>query len=288
MDFNQFLQEAWRDHQNDATAVAGRLNAGVGLIQENGQIPAFANLAAHVFGEHLGQWEKGITLLEGLRNLSSFVLESESGLAVTRSIAALRMAGGDDRPGDLSTSDRIRALAMAASALSAQSQTSRSQELFRSALELAVGSPLDRNDPANRVLAVTGNNMACALEEKENRSPLEDEMMILAAETARKYWEIAGGWIETERAEYRLAMSHLKAGNAAEALRHARLCLQIAQTNQAEPLEIFFGNEALALAERALGNAAGYGSAVDQARNAFAGLSDDDKAWCEPTLKGLR
>lgn len=65
--------------------------------------------------------------------------------------------------------------------------------------------------PAFRALAVTGNNLACTLEEKNHRSLQETELMILASRTARKYWELAGGWLEISRAEYRLAMNYLQA-----------------------------------------------------------------------------
>jgi hypothetical protein len=42
--------------------------------------------------------------------------------------------------------------------------------------------------------------------------------MIFAAKTTRKYWEIAGTWLEIERAEYRLAMTYLAAGDLNVAL----------------------------------------------------------------------
>ena len=67
----------------------------------------------------------------------------------------------------------------------------------------------------NRALAVAANNLASSLEERSTRSAGERELMILAAQTARHYWGRAGGWLETERAEYRLAMSWVQAGDPA-------------------------------------------------------------------------
>jgi tetratricopeptide (TPR) repeat protein len=287
MDFNEFIQQAWSDHQSDAPAVAGRLNRAADLIHDNSQIPALTHLATHVYGEHLGRWEDAIRFLRRLKDIPAFVPGSESDHAIARSVAALEIArGGEHTAPGLSLSDRIRVLAVAASALCGQGQTQRAQEVFQEAIDLTGG--LARSDPANRALAVTGNNLACSLEEKEHRSTRDNEMMILAAHTGRQFWEIAGGWLETERAEYRLAMSYLKAEDFPKALHHARLCLEIADKNGAEPLEFFFGNEALALAEKALGNGGGYARAVDEARAAFAKLGDDDKAWCEATLKVLQ
>ena len=38
-------------------------------------VPAFARLVTHLFGEHLGQWQRGIRLLEGLRRLPAFCFD---------------------------------------------------------------------------------------------------------------------------------------------------------------------------------------------------------------------
>lgn len=67
-----------------------------------------------------------------------------------------------------------------------------------------------------------------------------------AARVARQYWEVAGTWIEVERAEYRLAMTMLAAGDPVAALEHAELCLKICTSNNAEPFEHFFAHEARA------------------------------------------
>ena len=62
----------------------------------------------------------------------------------------------------------------------------------------------------HRALAITGNGLACTLEEKPDRTADERALMILAAQTARHHWAIAGTWLETERAEYRLANTWLQ------------------------------------------------------------------------------
>ena len=286
MDFDNFLSQAWNDHQTDAQAVAGRLWDGAGLIQQNDQIPALVNLATHVFGEHLGRWKDGAAFLGKLRTLPTFVPATNAESAIARSIAVLEVGNGQDQTVlPFGTSDQIRILAVAASALSGQGQSERAQQLFQKALEMAERPPLDKDDPANRALAVTGNNLTCALEEKETRSANDTELMITAAMAARKYWKIAKTWLETKRAEYRLAMSYLKAANLSEASQHAQRCLEIAAENKAAPLEFFFGNEALALVERARGNSSGYSKATEQLRAAFEQLSDDDKSWCRDTLQ---
>jgi len=52
MDFEAFLNAAWSDHASDAEAVAERLTQSTAMLQETAQIPRYAQLGAHVFGEH--------------------------------------------------------------------------------------------------------------------------------------------------------------------------------------------------------------------------------------------
>jgi hypothetical protein len=111
--------------------------------------------------------------------------------------------------------------------------------------------------------------------------------MILAAETARRWWARAGTWLETERAEYRLAKTWLKAGDAARALQHAQQCLDIVHAHGSVALEHFFGLEVLGLAQRAAGDAGACAATLLQMRSTFEALDDSDKGWCRATLTAL-
>ena len=287
MSFQEFLNQAWKDHSKQAAEVASRLDAGIKLLEKNDQIPAMARLVTHVLGEHLGHWDKGIQFLRQLRESPCYVSGSESFNDIERSIASLELAAGNRHSlDDLSLSDQVRVLSVAASALCEQKDPESAKKLFRLSIDKAQDG-LAKDDPANRALAVTGNNLACTLEEKSTRSKDEIELMILAAQTGRMYWEITGTWLETERAEYRLSQTYLKAGNLPKALAHAQLCLELSQENSAPALELFFGYEALALVEKARGNAIGFSKALDQVKANFGELSIEDKSWCEASLNRL-
>jgi len=291
MDFDAFIDQAWNDHAGDPAGVAQRLRIqGLALLSQETQIVPLANLAHHVWGEHLGQWQEGLDVQRQLAALPLCVPGSAAAQGLQRFMASLRLcaAEADSRP-DLSASDRIRVTAMAAACL-AQRDTPRALALFEDALAQADAAMLPDADPHTRALAVTGNNLACTLEEKAGRTADERRLMILAARTARRYWALAGGWLETERAEYRLAMTWLQAGDAAQGHQHARQWLAIvaAQDPAAPALERFFGCEALGLTERALGNAAGVMQALAQAESAFAALDEADRGWCQATLDKLR
>ncbi|MBN8540469.1 MAG: hypothetical protein J0L82_08785 [Deltaproteobacteria bacterium] len=289
--FDEFLNLAWNDHAKQTNEVADRLLESLPLVNDAEQIPRLAQLITHVYGEHLGEWEKGIDLLLKLKTipiLSDASRSDSPGMsAITRSVAVLELASGKiTQVNELPLSEQIRVLATAASALSEQKDPERARRYFRDAIGKAQLG-LQKDDPANRALAVTGNNLACALEEKISRTEIETEFMVLSAQTARKYWEIAGTWLEVERAEYRLSQTYLKANDYAKSLMHAQECLEVAISNHAPPLEMFFGYEALALVEKAKGNTLGFQKALDHIKANFEKLSAEDKAWCEPSLKKL-
>ena len=286
-DFKTFVDQAWRDHGDDPRGTADRLADALPLIRAEPQIADLAALAHHVYGEHLGAWREGLAFFDRIPGLPTYAMEGTSGQALRRCIASLTLASGIDdlRPG-LSRSDRIRVGAMAASNL-VERDVARAATLFEDALEQARSTDLAADDPANRTLAVTGNSLACALEQTVERDPKERELMIVAAQAARQYWEVAGTWLETERAEYRLAMTWLQAGDPAQARHHAEACLAIVDANNGAALEWFFGHEAAALAEHALGNTAARAEAVAAARRAFEQLDAGDKSWCAETLTKL-
>lgn len=287
MTFDEFLNQAWNDHATQTEQVANRLREATSLIEKNDQIPPIAQLITHVFGEHLGFWDKGIELLQQLKAIPVFDSASESNKAIARSIASLELTGGMRQSiDDFSVSDQIRILTVAASALSEQKNSEKAHYLFRKALDKGQLG-IDKTDPANHALAVTGNNLACALEEKKSRTKSETDLMILAAQTGRKYWEIAGSWLEVERAEYRLSQTYLKANDFVKALEHAQTCLEVVQENNAPPLEFFFGYEALALIEKARNNSIGFLKAVEQVKANFEKLNSEDKSWCESSLSKL-
>jgi hypothetical protein len=267
MTLDDFVSQGWRDHATDAEGVLARLPEAAGIATELRHLPAIAGLTVHVAGEHLGRWVRGIEVLENLERLPFFDPSTAEGKAVLRSKAVLhRCAGNADEEarwfaaarsgGDIpEDSDRVRVLAVAAAALLGQKRLAEASRDFEEAVRLASYGPT-KADPAARALAVTGHNLACELETTEALTDPERALMLRAAAVSRTFWEIAGGWMETERAEYRLAMSHVKAGNSSEALTHAQECLRIVAENGMDPGEAFFAHEAIARAQIAGGNLA--------------------------------
>jgi hypothetical protein len=161
MDFASYLNQAWNGHATEPEKIAKDFRGALPLLETAEQINQLAGLVTHVMGEHLAQWENGISFLQLLRQHTHPALNAENESTVLRSIAVLQMGSG--RATDLtafSLSDQIRILAGAASALG-ERETNRATDLLNQAL-LLVGtkSRLEKGDPAHRALAVTGNNLA--------------------------------------------------------------------------------------------------------------------------------
>ena len=287
MDFNIFVAKAWDEHATDSVAVAHRLSEGIPLLNTEHELTRLMDLAHHLHGQHLGTWRAGAAFIERLATLPTFTYEGASGQALRRCVASLAVCERVGAElGALLPSDRVRVAAMAATNL-AERDTVRALQLLQQALGEAEAAGLAAADPMHRALAVAGNSIAVTLEEKTARSADERELMILAAQAARYHWAIAGTWLETERAEYRLAITWLQAGDLAQARTHAQNCLEIVAANAGAALERLFGWEALGRVERAAGNAAGHAQALLSARTAFAELAAADQAWCAVSIEQL-
>jgi hypothetical protein len=274
-DFNTYLNKSWKDHATNAQAVALTFNQGFELISEAPHVLAFSRLITHVMGEHLGQWQEGIVLLEKLK--SHKLCEDLS--AVNRSIASLKLSAGVEKPSSFSNSDQAQIYAVSASAMLSQKDLNLAKDYFLTALKMA--NNLDPKDAANRALAVAGNSLSSGLEEQTNLTSEETELMLLAAQAGRKFWELAGGWLEVERAEYRLAAAYRKAKDLKQSLKHAQLCLEICEKNSASHLDMFFAYEANALTEKELGNSLDFEKARVKMAHFYSLLSEDEKSWCK-------
>lgn len=286
MDFNAYINKAWNDHAQDAHSVAQNFGQGLTLAQTSDHLSQLARLGTHVYGEHLGHWNDGITFLNQIKTHGTYSAES-SGPQMKIYEASLALSGQPNTDiSSFSSSEQIRILGMSASAMSEQEQPEKAKDYFLKALNLA-NTGLEATDPANRALAITGNNLAASLEEKTTRTAQDTELMILSAQIGRQFWEIAGTWKETERAEYRLSKTYLQAGKYDESLLHAQKCIEICQKNAAPALEFFFGYEALALAEKVRGQKCGFESAVNQMKKYYSEMPEDEKPWCKSALEKI-
>jgi hypothetical protein len=287
MTIDAFLERAWSDHADHPREVADRIQGSLDLVRAPEHVSPFVRLLVHVYGEHLGLWQRGVELLDSLRRLPVVDDSTNAVNAIVRGIATLRYAGGS--PGqmqELSAEDQVCALATASSALAAREDIPRAISAFSEAIR-AAQSGLPSGSPGIRALAVGGNNLAATLEERRDRTALETAAMIAAAEAGLKYWKLAGTWLEEERAEYRLARSFLQAGQPSAAIQSATRCLAICEQNDAAPFEHFFAHAVVALAHRAAGDIPSFEAHRRMARGQFGRLPETERQWCESDLSDL-
>lgn len=282
-ELDRFLDQAWADHADQPGAVAARLPQGLAAVVDDDGVMRLAMLIHHVLGEHLGRWQDGLALLTGLA--ARGVQGPAGAAALARCAASLRLSEGSaDERAALDAGDACRVTAMAAGNL-AQLDSARAAGLLEQAV--AQAAALADGDPGVRTVAAQGNGIAATLQELASLEPPQRALMIRAAEVARTHWERAGTWLEVERAEYRLALCWLAAGDAKRGLEHGRLCEAIVRDHGSQPLELFFAGEALGLPARQLGDAATEAAAVAMSQQAFEDLPSEDQAWCRPTLDKL-
>jgi hypothetical protein len=287
MSFDDFMKSAWQDHADKADEVAARLAASLHVVETASQIPRFAGLVTHVYGEHLGRWKQGVAVHEALRATPAFDGSPEARGAIDRGIAALNYCAGDTSSlPSLAVDDRVAVLAVASSAMLGRHDHRAALAAFDEALQGARAG-LPAGSPALRALAVGGNNLAAALEEKPDRDAAQTAGMLRAAEAGVRYWTLAGGWLEQERAEYRLTRSLLQAGQPGDAAAAARRCLTVCAANAAPDFEVFFAHAVLALALRAAGDTAGYDASRRQALACYANVPADEQKWCAGELREL-
>lgn len=286
MTFESFIDTAWHDHADHADDVAQRLAGSLALIAEPAQVAPYVRLVTHVYGEHLAQWQAGVDLLAAIAALPASAGAAERAL-LERNRATLRYAGGDAQAlAPLATADRIVALATVASAYAALARYPDALAAYESAVAQAADG-LPPGSPAHRALAVGGNNLASALEEKAARDARETAGMLAAAQSGLVHWRLVGTWLEEERAQYRVARSQLAAGHAAAAAEAAQACLDVCANNDAPPFERFFGYAVLAVAERAAGRADAAARAKAAALADYERVPADERPWCAKELAEL-
>jgi len=285
--FDAFIETAWADHADAPEVVASRLEQLLVLVATPAQIPAYARLVTHVFGEHMGQWQRGIALHVALRRTAVGDGSAAGSVAIARGIATLRFCGGDAQAlAGMALDDRIIVLATAVSALAGQQRFRLAVDAYEQALALArPGLPAESTAP--RALAAGGNNLASALEGKRDRDEAETAGMVAAAEGALHYWKLAGTWLEEERAEYRLTRSRIEAGDHDGAVLSATNCLRVCTENHAPPFELFFAHAARTLALRAAGDIAASAAEHQLALQQYSRVASDEQAWCKSDLEAL-
>jgi hypothetical protein len=275
---NTVIDAALALHPHAPDLAAERLEAGYALVPgapEHAEM--FVRTVEHVLLGHAADGDRYAAALDRLQPLVAAHPAAQT--AVARGRLAIALLADADAAGttSLAPAESVRAHYNAALAHTRRSAWREAQALVRRAGDLAEAS----GDPAaQRALAALANNVAGDVRfyfQPEHRADADRvHTMLDAARRARAAWERAGGWMEVERADYQLALCHAAAGQGAEAVTHAKACLQRCEANGADAYELFFAHEALV---RALGSADQPGEASrmrERMAELLAQVSDPD------------
>ena len=288
----QFLESGWGRHDSESAQV---LAEGRALIPqaEGAEAVALGRLLFHVAGEHLGRFGDAVAVLTDLRarpgadqrTLWRFTAAAHvcAGERDQAKAAEAEASAGNGRPPE---SERGAVHALAAAALLGQHRYEDAARHFGKALYCAWYAP-GKDDPLARALAVMGNNLAAELETRTSRTPEQDKLMLTAAETGRRYWEVAGDWTHVEAAEYRLALTCATLKLGARALEHARTALALCDQHGADAVTRFFAHEAAARALAAAGEREQARAARDRGAAFLPSVAEGDRGYCESELAKL-
>jgi hypothetical protein len=285
--FDRFLARCWNDHVGRADAVARRLRLRTPAPQEPRQLAALVRLVVHLLGEHLGRLDDARWRLNALRS-HALAADGVGAAALRVGIATLDLfEEHDDALLSLQAADVAHVEAGTASMCLARGQFARALALIDSAGSRLAASPHARPED-HRPLAAACNNMAWELHRLgERRSADHTDAMLRVAAASREHWSRAGTWLEIERADYTLAITHLAAGLHDDAWRHAAQCLAVCLRHQAPPFERFYAHEAMARVHHARREAGELAHHLQELRKAFAALSADDQTSCRGEFDAL-
>lgn len=281
--FDTFLARAWTDHAQRADAVARRLRTRTPPPQSPEQLVRLVRLVVHLLGEHLGRFDDARWRLEALRHHALADAAVQSELRVAHATLDLGQGAADTDgagPQSLDDAERVRALGHAAALVLGRGERERALDLIATAREQLALQP--QATPAeHRPLAVACNNLAWALHDLGGgRTSTQTDTMLAIAKASREHWSRAGTWMEIERAEYALALTHLSAGLHDDAWRHAAQCLAVCLRHEDAPFELFYAHEALARVHHARREAGELAHHAQALRAAFQRLDPDSQAAC--------
>jgi hypothetical protein len=280
-----WLDQAQSQHADQPLAITAGLRSRAVHLPADADGAEAIRLAEHVWLAHAADAAGLQAFLDALP--AALGQAASTAPSVERARLALAWLAGQPVPA-LADTLRWRLLQNVVLAMAAQGRSAQALGLLQTAESAALAQG---RSEAGKAFAATANNVASHLQDGPRGEAARDTLMLQAAALARRAWASAGGWMQVERADYRLALCHAAAGQGAEAVEHARRCLAgcVAATDQADAVEHFFAHEALLRAHHAVGNAAAAGAALQRMQALLPDITEADglRAWCARVLATL-
>jgi hypothetical protein len=204
-DRNALLNQHWRDHTKQPELVVQRLEQQLEDKMDDAQLMGTAALAAHVYGEHLGNWQAGRRFLASLAqahpDASALTLSrlNRQRAVLARAEDPRAVADGFDQW------DRLYVTVLALPAVTLQRSAEDGEGLLVDALQQVARAD---DASARRLLAVTAANLVCDLLDRSSLSASETDFLIRLAETSHVLWQRDGDAGDREKSDFRLLESY--------------------------------------------------------------------------------
>ena len=292
MEFDQLINDGWSQHHTDTSGVADKLEAHLQLADNAERATSLAALARHVLGEHLGDWPRAE---RALVQLASRITGADNGAPLLGHLAATHYLSGN-WPAALAAETRVAAASgsnttealgqvlrirfLVAGALHMATRVDECISLYDATLALAASTP-DLPAVAARAAAITSNNVASELVEREQLDDAEAKLMVMAADAARTYWLQVGNKVNDERGDYLLALVHTRLGTHDTAVHHAaRGLTTIADHAPDETVDEAFLSLQQSRAQRGLGDGTAADASLAHADELAEAFDNDGlKSW---------
>ena len=142
----------------------------------------------------------------------------------------------------------------------------------------------------HRRLGIDLFNKTWMLMERSDRTPEEDDELLHCAHASAYHWLQAGTIVNRVRSEWQCSRMYTVLGHAQPALRHARRCLELAESapGELEEFDLPFAYEAMARAHALAGDEVEAREWFARANTASADVADeDDRAILEADLASI-
>lgn len=133
---------------------------------------------------------------------------------------------------------------------------------------------------AHRHFAKTCFNAVWELIDKPQRSPADDEEMLMLAHASAWHWSRVEDFSPRNASVgyWQLSRAHALAGDEDAAHRYGRRCLEVSTANEIAPFYVGYAHEALARAALLAGDGPDARRALAEARRALEQVDDEEDA----------
>lgn len=277
----KLLKDGWGYHDSESERLALELESvSLSEVQDEHVTPLLT-LISHTIGEHLNQWSRARELSEHVFGTLGEGNRTSHQWALVAVLRYMDFAMEEAQAAELESALNIEGNALAAfitvklmlaKALFSSNRFDEGLPIFKKVT--ALSSTPKEGSGSERVVAISCNNIANDLLKLEDRTAIQDSIMLSAGEYALAAWKKCGNWVNEERALYLLQLIQNALGDTEKSLGYADNALEIIKDEGPEPVDEAFIRLEKAKTYKRIGDSDNYKLEITLADN-LAQLWDD-------------